>query len=1136
MVDSRKGSTSFAERFADQHHLQVDKNAPLPATKVLQKAFGKEAVPEYLTENDKRELAEAAYILFLERQEVKKDIQRMDRLTVSDFLKDAQQQIDSGVLPLITDLSVAASVNIEPAQVEPLSPDQQRVATIRIYAREQMKKREVQRRLPAEPTAPTRLEDKLALIRKGGADTLLKQVRSEAPHDARHQQAQDRLKKIEDQLLAVFQVPGILETYNAGFDRERIGMDKAREVLQLKQFVKELVAQEDRIQRTAWSERRSISLLEQQDYADNIEIRKAILDRVEELLSDPEAIDALRVMELQEYKKQMETDGFAETPSREVLIATIRAMIAKGQKVLLEGESGTGKTELWFHSSQSLFGTKGHSFTGGPDLNLYSIYGTRGMTRDGDVTRMGPLTKSLIDRGGKGSPVFFDELNNAPEDVVMSMKTMLNKGPGDEIEIPIDTEHTYVAGEDWAFGGAMNPKSVRYRTRKELDPAVKRMLVPVPVDYMPPSELYDIFLATLMDNRGGAPLAKQDALETLYHFAEGIGWAQAAFAGKKVIIDGNGTALFDRNGAARGELATLKKTIIDPGRARSMLAGYEKSRAQGKPLMEHLNGELFNFVNDPELPEDDRYYLIEIFTLKGFFGTQDWNASRFNLSSLNDQTLQGWKQGNRAARLSRRITPSEAYLSRQELAKIDPYHKKKGGVSDDLDALIGDDLLALSRQEEAQVDTMPVKIADAMIIISTATNIVEANAGLAHGIRSNDMPASVHEAFVKKVVDLGKTGAVPMTDAIHMLDNYINDGYYGPGSQVDVKMVAESLKSQIEIEAFKKATTVAELDALIVDITQRSTMAVHTLYLDRLESIAKSDPSAASAAVTLLDNYSDNGAYFGFITNLRDQAKTKASAIRNKYIPTETRVDVLNSWIDSIDSRKASSDVHKTYLNRLKVLALGATGADFDQYIKALDDYAEQGVYYNSINNLRNEAQTWANDVRMRTMQNITDITRLEEVIGGASQRKSSSDVHKAYLSKLDALARNGANIHQVLAALDAYVSYGAYYNSINNLRIEAQAKADVVRLRSVRAESDVDSLNLLVQPQTLTSGSDVHKAYLNRLETISNSAMSVSEVQKIVDALQDYSTYGVYMSSLNNLRDDVRSRLQRVKLKHNLT
>lgn len=1133
--DRRKGSQSFAESFVEKNHLRVSKDAQLPPPEVLKKAFGREAVPEHLTENDLEELAETAYILFLERQEVKRDLQKMENQTVSESIREAEQLIENEKLPLVTDPREAEQfgVHLSPGSTE-LSTDQRKVATTRKFIRTRLQERAAQRKVSSESVPTTRLEDKLALIQKGSAGALLQEARMEAPADARRPQAEERLRRTEEQLLAIFQIPGVLEAYQAGFDRERKGMNKAREVIQLRQLFKELLAQEDRIQRTAWAEGRSISVLEQQDFEENAVLRRAIQERVNELLEDEDAIDALRVMELQDYKTQLHTDGFAETPSRERLIVEIREQVAKGSKVLLLGESGTGKTELWFHASRSLFGTKGHSVTGGPDLSVYAIYGTKGMTRDGDVTRQGPFTKSLIDRGGKGSPFLFDEINNAPPELVMGMKTALNAGPGDEIEIPLDTEHEYVAGQDWAFGAAMNPKSVRYRTRQELDPAVKRLLSPIPVDYIPPDELYDIFLATLMDNRGGAPLAKQDALETLYHFTEGIGWVQTAFAGKKVIVDGNGTALFDRNGAARGELATLKKTIIDPGRARSMLLGYEKSRARGDSLMTHLNNELFKFVQDVDLPEDDRYYVIEIFTLKGFFGTPDWTAQRFGISTLDEHTFEQWKQGNRAARLSKKITPQEAYLSRQELAKIDPYHKKKGGVGEDLDALIGDDLAGFAAPEVGP--TYAEKLAQDLADIAQATDAIALTKVLDGGIRSNTRPPQVHEAYVKRIDQLARSGDMPVEDALHLLDEYNKNGVYGPGTTIDVKDVAASLSRDLLNYRLTQETDFVALENLIGGIDQKHTSSdTHKAYLNRIERIANgsSTPSQIDEALAALDRYAQNGAYSSSMNNLRDEAKSKADSLRKRVISKENDVNRMIQVLGQIDSKLAGSDIHKSYLDRLESLGKAEPGALF-KVLQALDDYGNNGAYSSSYNNLRTEASSKAAGLRQRAIQQETDLDRLVQIVGGIDSRVGNSEVHTAYLNRLVSLGRtaSGQTLINILNALDNYGRYGTYNSSYNNLRLDAGTKANELRTRAIQLESDVDRLlQLLGSIDTITASSDVHRIYINKLDALGKSASQGSAtLNAVIAALENYSSYGAYKSAYNDLRSEARTKAQELK------
>lgn len=629
---------------------------------------------------------------------------------------------------------------------------------------------------------PLSLEEKRRLIVEGKADEVLSIVTQEDGGSNLVSESKQRIQEIEGRLTEVLSHKEVYERYQEGFEHEMGVIKQAREVTSLEDLSEALKLEELRITRKAWVKGKRLTTAETTFIQDNAQLQREIRNRINEVVVDPEVFTTVRVRELQEYQRQLKSDRFAETPSRKELVDRIGTLVAEGKKILLTGETGTGKTELWFHTARELFGTKGQYVTGRPDLTLYEIYGRTGIGKQesgerGDVFREGKLTRSFHSRDGKGEPFLWDEFDNTKNEVIMGTKTHLNARPGTTISIQMDGERDYNIGADWAFGATANIKSARYQTRVELDPAIVRMFdESVRVSYMPADEIYDILLASMLDKRGGLSLTVEDAQDTLAHYVDAIDWIQSAFQGKKIFTNKEQTEFLPaRGGATTGKPAGLKEAILDPGRALSMLAGYEQAKAKGVSLREYLNEQIFRFIDNENYPEDDRYYLTEIFALKGFFG--GWDAEKFGLTGLDTSTLRRWNAGVEAGA---EIDPN-AYVSPEQVALLDPYGKLKEHVQEGIDDLLGE--TKAGRADLGQFQTPIEAVGD---------------------ISQRESSKDTHYQYLLRIEDIGKQAGLLdiRKEAIRLLEEYSKNGAFtqtsNSSSAVDY---LDSLASQAKQKA-----------------------------------------------------------------------------------------------------------------------------------------------------------------------------------------------------------------------------------------------------------------------------------------------------------------------------------------------
>ena len=279
-------------------------------------------------------------------------------------------------------------------------------------------------------------------------------------------------------------------------------------------------------------------------------------------------------------------------------------------------------------------------------------------------------------------PLIFDEFNLLDPKVRLALKELYNRKAGDSIVIQEDTGHKHIIQEGFFFGATANIKSERHKERFELDAAESRVFDMRRVDYLPKEELYDLCLAKLMDKRGGVRISREDAADTLKHFAEAAETIQQAFLGEQ-------TAFYEEGGGTKKNYAHLEKAVFDPGRALNMLEGWNIAEAKGRNFQEYLNDRLRDFLNQEDFPEKDRKLLLKIFVTKGFFSGR--GAQEFHIAGLTpkDLTVWGWSSSVKDS------DSKSAHLRSEEVARLDPFEIRKGKI-----AAIGDEFLASVPKKE----------------------------------------------------------------------------------------------------------------------------------------------------------------------------------------------------------------------------------------------------------------------------------------------------------------------------------------------------------------------------------------------------------------------------------------------------
>lgn len=557
------------------------------------------------------------------------------------------------------------------------------------------------------PSHTLSLESKRELIQQGKVADLLSSVENiDKPLDEVVSKSQVRIKEIDERLDQVFKLPGVYENFQSDLSHQVRTRHQAREALGLERLSEQLDLIGIRIARRSQIQGRSLTSVEKQFIDENRVLKEEAERRRAEFLEDTEVFERVRILELQEYQRQLQKDHFAETQTRKGYLRRTERYWSEGKRVLLTGETGTGKTELIKYASERLFGVSPEYVTGHQDMSIYELLGKTGFQiQEGDVFRPAPMIRAMTGRDGKGLPFLFDEMDRAPNQSVMGIKTVLNARAGEKgLRIQTDTAGTFDVGPDYAVAATANIKSEKYATATELDPAIVRMFdAPMDVDYMPPYEVYDLALATLMDRRGGITLSERDATVLLKNLCDAASWIQDAYQGKQVITDPQvGIFLEARGQAATGKPATLKKALLDPGRTLEMLKGLTAASASGIGFEDYLNVRIIEFVNNRAYPEEDRYYLVEIFALKGFL--RGHSKNELMVSELSQDTLNGWtgttrQRGSTAANI--------AYLSPDRVARLDPYGRFKRRITQEAQELLEGEEEGEEELPEQVIDKRP---------------------------------------------------------------------------------------------------------------------------------------------------------------------------------------------------------------------------------------------------------------------------------------------------------------------------------------------------------------------------------------------------------------------------------------------
>jgi hypothetical protein len=237
---------------------------------------------------------------------------------------------------------------------------------------------------------------------------------------------------------------------------------------------------------------------------------------------------------LVKYHEQAK-EGFVWLPSREKIHDQTIASLQNGRWPVLRGEAGTGKSEQADAAAVALTEEQPTHLAAGPNTSNreliadrdidpetgggYEIYGAAMQAATGyeDSRQQEPKFKTgrvfRVDESGRMGQKGYSEVKELRQKKPATPEDIKKRENGESIE-SAKLLHGKPVLPGFSAIFTTNPEGARYPDRNEPDPALRRELSYINVDYPDMTkdnpELYEFMLATLMDENNHIPVPKEE--------------------------------------------------------------------------------------------------------------------------------------------------------------------------------------------------------------------------------------------------------------------------------------------------------------------------------------------------------------------------------------------------------------------------------------------------------------------------------------------------------------------------------------------------------------------------------------------------------------------------------------------------
>lgn len=398
--------------------------------------------------------------------------------------------------------------------------------------------------------------------------------------------------------------------------------------------------------------------------------------------------------QLGRYHDQLTQDGFVWLPSRDDIHTRTIEALQNGRWPVLKGEAGTGKSEQADAAAVALTNEQPTHLACGPNTSARELIADRDIDEatGGSYEKFGEAMQAAtgyidsrqkepsfktgrivrLDESGRLGPKGYSEIKELRQKRPANPKDVEQWSNGKQIDVG-KLLHGKPVLPGFAAILTTNPVGARYPDRTEPDPALRREVADILVDYPPMShndpELYEFMLSALMDQNRHIPISEKELAPAYVRVdfpeeQQGLLEDSRRVLGKDLIIEdptdpkhgllyrlsfatrslqdafiyGNGNTQSIPDNALRyiinndgkivaqkdtGDLLTLTSSTITLGEVTSWMTGFHERTLKDDPefqtrtLTEWIQLKLQTYLN--QVDQDDKEKIEAIFKYYNLF-------------------------------------------------------------------------------------------------------------------------------------------------------------------------------------------------------------------------------------------------------------------------------------------------------------------------------------------------------------------------------------------------------------------------------------------------------------------------------------------------------------------------------------